>query len=73
MTKQLKDGIKFTLTHYGNYLDVLLGLEERDYKSELIEFRRQLKESRVLFNEEERVGHEIELFIKYLELEKIIE
>jgi len=76
----LKNYMKFFFTHYDNYLDVLLGLDEPVYREELLEYRSLLKSNRVNFSDEElktlRIDFSVEeetlVFLKYLELEGIV-
>ena len=56
--------MKFFLAHFDDYLDVLLGLEEKTYSKELIEYKLKLKRDK-------NQDYDSLAFMKYLELEEI--
>jgi len=67
----LKVYMKFLLSNFDDYLDVIIGLTEKPYRSELKELQAKLKSERVDFSEEERVNADMVLFLKYIELEGV--
>ena len=64
--------IKFFLLHFDDYLDTLLGLEDR-FSKELIEFNQNLKKENPNWKEVEPIRIEIECktFMEFLRLNNI--
>lgn len=67
----LKEYMRFFLTHFDNYLDICIGLEDKIYKTDISDLKRELKLNRRDFSETERIEADVTLFMKYLELECI--
>jgi hypothetical protein len=69
--KVFREYMKFFLTHFDDYLDICIGLEDKVYKADISDLKRELKLNRRDFSEAERIEADTTLFMKYLELEQI--